>query len=698
MDNLFAFIKRYEKYTKNADLMVALALVGVLIVMMIPLPAILLDLALTSSITLALLILLVALYVNSPLDFSVFPSLLLITTLFRLSLNVASTRLILSNGHEGAGAAGQVITAFGQFVVGDNYAIGFIVFVILVVINFVVITKGSGRIAEVAARFTLDALPGKQMSIDADLNAGLINEEQARARRKEIEGEADFYGAMDGASKFVRGDAIAGIIITAINIVGGLFLGVIQKGLDLSQAAEFYTKLTIGDGLVSQIPALIISTAAGTVVTRNHSKKNIGDDIAAQLFFNPRAVYVAAGIIFFLGIIPGLPTLPFGMIALFLAGIGWTISRYDQDEKEQQAKKKVEEAAKPKPTNLENLLPLDMVEFQVGFGLVSTVESEESGDLLDRIMSLRKQIAIDLGIIVPSIHIRDIMGFKAGEYQIKIKGELVAEGELKPECLLAIDTGDVAEPIDGVPTKDPAFGQEALWITKMQRENAELQGYVVVELSTVLATHLNEVLRSHAHEIFGRQEAHRLVENFKKTHPKVVEELIPDVLTLGQVVNVLQNLLKEQVSIRDLLTIFETLADVAPKTKDIEVLSENVRRALARNISHHLAGGKKKLPVFSLNGQLEELIAGSLLQTDEGIQIAMDPNYKRGLIQAIQEKIVSHPEIEAQPVLLTTANTRRPLYRLIHRYIPQLSVLSHSEISPELTVETVDIVEEINAS
>jgi len=447
-----------------------------------------------------------------------------------------------------------------------------------------------------------------------------------------------------------------------------------------------------------QIPALIISTAAGTVVTRNHSKNNIGDDIANQLLFNSRAVYVASGIIFFLGIIPGLPTLPFGMIAFLLAGIGWTISRYDQEEKQEAAQKKVEEAAKPKKPNLENLLPLDMVEFQVGFGLVSTVESEETGDLLDRIMSLRKQIAIDLGIIVPSIHIRDIMGFKGGEYQIKIKGEVVAKGELKPECLLAIDTGDVAEAIDGVPTKDPAFGQEALWITKMQREHAEMQGYVVVELSTVLATHLNEVLRNHAFEIFGRQEAHRLIENFKKTNPKVVEELIPEILTLGQVVNVLQNLLKEQVSIRDLLTIFETLADVGPKTKDVDHLTENVRRSLARNISHSLSSGNKSIKVFGLHGAIEELIAGSLLQTDDGIQIAMDPVYKKGLIEAIQNKILSNPQLEAQPVLLTTAGSRRPLYRLISRYIPQLAILSHSEISSDLSVETVDIVEEISAS
>jgi len=698
VDSLFEFLKRYEKYTKNADLMVAVGLVGILMVMIIPLPSFILDLALTLSITMGLLILLVALYVNSPLEFSVFPSLLLITTLFRLSLNVASTRLILSNGHEGEGAAGEVITAFGQFVVGDNYAIGLIVFVILVVINFVVITKGSGRIAEVAARFTLDALPGKQMSIDADLNAGLINEEQARTRRKEIEGEADFYGSMDGASKFVRGDAIAGIIITVINIIGGLFLGVIQKGLDIGQAAEFYTKLTIGDGLVSQIPALIISTAAGIVVTRNHSKNNIGDDIASQLLLNPRAIWLSAGIIFVLGLVPGLPTMPFVFVAAGLGGVAWMTGRYKTEEDEAEAQRKSEESAKPKKENIENLLPLDLIELEVGYGLISTVESEESGDLLERIVSIRKQFALDLGVLIPSVHIRDNLQLQPGEYRLLVKGNKVAQGVLKPDCFMAMDPGNVSDSIEGIPTKEPAFGLDALWITKLQKENAEIAGYTVVDLPTIIATHLTEVLRQYAHEIFGRQEANRLVENFKKSNPKVVEELIPDVLSLGQVVKVLQNLLREQVSIRDLLTIFETLADEGTRIKDTDVLTEQVRKALARSISHRLKDEDEKIQVINLGAQVEDMITQSLLQTEQGIQLAMDPVYGQALVNAIAEKIENHPEIAGQPILLTSPMSRRHIFKLINRFIPQLCVLSHSEVSPEISVEAVGTVEDIHAS
>ena len=507
MNDLFQFIKRFEKYTRNVDLMVAIGLVGILVVMIIPLPSFMLDLSLTLSITMSLLILLVALYTNNALEFSVFPTLLLISTLFRLSLNVASTRLILAEGHGGEGSAGQVISAFGNFVVGNNYAIGFIVFVILVVINFVVITKGSGRIAEVAARFTLDALPGKQMSIDADLNAGLINEEEARKRRKEIENEADFYGAMDGASKFVRGDSIAGILITVINIIGGLMIGVFQKGLDVGVAAQYYTSLTIGDGLVSQIPALIISTAAGIVVTKSNSKNHIGADIAAQLFLNPRAVGIVAGIMFCLGLVPGLPTIPFATVALLLGFFAWAIHMFQAEEKQAESDKKLEESQRPRKENIENLLPLDLIELEVGYGLINIVESEESGDLLERIVSIRKQFALDLGVIVPSVHIRDNLQLKPGEYQILIKGSRIAGGDLKTDCYLAMDPGNIIKQMDGIPAKEPAFGLDALWISKVQKEDAEVAGYTVVDLPTVMATHLTEIIRSHAYELFGRQEA-----------------------------------------------------------------------------------------------------------------------------------------------------------------------------------------------
>ena len=698
MDDLFQFLKRFEKFTKSADLMMAVGLMLILAVMIIPLPPVLLDLALTGSLTLGILVLLVALYANSPLEFSVFPSLLLITTLFRLSLNVASTRLILSEGHGGADAAGDVISAFGQFVVGDNYAIGFIVFIILVIINFIVITKGSGRIAEVAARFTLDALPGKQMSIDADLNAGLINEEQARTRRKDVEAEADFYGAMDGASKFVRGDAIAGIIIMGINILGGLVLGVIQKGLDVSQAAEFYTRLTIGDGLVSQIPALIISTAAGIVVTRNHSKGNMGAEMASQLFLNPRAVGMAAGSVFLLGLVPGLPTIPFSIVAIVLGTVAWVIFRYKKEEVEDEARLQQEEAQKPKKENIENLLPLDLVELEIGYGLINTVESEQSGDLLERIVSIRKQFALDLGVVVPSVHIRDNLQLKPGEYRILIKGNKVAGGELRADGYLAMDPGNTSQKIDGVPTKEPAFGLDALWITKMQKEDAEIAGYTVVDLPTVIATHITEILRQHANELFGRQEASKLIDNFKKTYPKVVEDLIPDTLGLGQVVKVLQNLLKEQVSIRDLLTIFETLADEGSSTKDTDILTESVRRALGRSITAKLKDDEDKIHVINLGAQVEEIITQSLLQTEQGVQLALDPSYGHGLVSSIAQKIETHPEVAGQPVLLTSPVSRRHIFKLVNRFIPQLVVLSHSEVTSDISVHTVGTVEEIHAS
>jgi len=693
MEQILAFFRRFEKYTKNMDLMIALALIGILVVMIIPLPSIMLDMALTLSITFSLLILLVALYTSQVLDFSVFPSLLLISTLFRLALNVASTRLILTEGHNGHSAAGQVINAFASIVVGNNYAIGLVVFIILVVINFVVITKGSGRIAEVAARFTLDALPGKQMSIDADLNAGLINEEQARARRKKIEAEADFYGAMDGASKFVRGDAIAGIVIMLINIVGGLAIGILQKGLDLSTALDFYTQLTIGDGLVTQIPALIISTAAGTIVTKNSSKASIGQDIAGQLFINSKAVMAAAGIVALLGLVPGLPSVPFLTIAALLGGTGWIIQATKKQKDEAEKVRQTEEAQRPKAENIESLLPLDLVEVEVGYGLINVVESHESGDLLERIVSIRKQFAMDLGVIIPPVHIRDNLQLKPGEYRLLIKGNKVAAGELKADCFLAMDPGGVSRPMEGVPTKEPAFGLDAMWITKMQKEEAELRGYTVVDLPTVMATHITEVLRVHAYELFGRQEATALIDGFKKLYPKVVEDLIPDQLPLGSVVRVLQNLLKEQVSIRDMLTIFEALADESPKTKDIDQLTEVVRKRMARSITSKYIDDGGQLQVMNLSANIEEEIIQSLIQTEQGVQLAMDATRMQKIVLQIADMIEHHPEIASQPVLLTSPTVRRHVFRVVHKFIPQLVVLAHGEISSQARVSSVGVVE-----
>lgn len=698
MDQVFQFLKKFERVTKNVDLMIAFGLIGVLSVMIIPLPGIILDLSLTLSFAFALLILLVAVYTERALDFSVFPSILLITTLLRLSLNVASTRLILSKGHQGDGAVGEVISAFGNFVVGNNYVIGFIVFIILVVINFIVITKGSGRVAEVAARFTLDAMPGKQMSIDADLNAGLMTEEEARTRRREIESEADFYGAMDGASKFVRGDAIAGIIITIINIIGGLLVGVLQRDLGVAEAAAKYTMLTIGDGLVSQIPALIISTAAGIVVTRSGSKENMGQDIAGQLLLNPRAVAIAAGVMACMGLVPQLPKTPFFLMAALLGGVSWMIHKYQDEEKETREKQELEEAEKPASENIESLLPIDMVELEVGYALINIVESGSSGDLLERIVSIRKQFALDLGLVIPSVHIRDNLQLEPGEYRFMIKGNKVAGGELRAESLLAMDPGGVTDDIDGIPTKEPAFGLDALWISKSAKEEAELAGYTVVDLPTVMATHLTEVLRMHAHELLGRQEVSTLVDNFKKSHPKVVEELIPENLSLGGVVRVMQNLLREQVSIRDMLTIFETLADESPANKDIESLTEVVRRSLARGISTKFADDDNSIAVIGLDRNFEELITNSLLQTDQGVQLVMDPSMAQRLIDEISRCIETHPEIAGQPVLLTSPTNRRHIYRLVSRFIPQLTVLSHNELVADVRVSTVGMVEMAHAS
>ena len=697
MDQVLDFIKRFEKYTKNMDIVMAFTLVAILVVMLVPLPSIVMDMALTISLASALLILLISIYTEKTLDFSVFPSLLLITTLYRLSLNVASTRLILSEGHMGPSSVSQVIAAFGDIVAGSNFVTGLIVFVILVIINFIVITKGSGRVAEVAARFTLDAMPGKQMSIDADLNSGLITEQQARDRRKEIEREADFYGSMDGASKFVRGDAIAGLLITAINILGGLLIGVFQQGLDFSTAAQNYTMLTIGDGLVSQIPALIISTAAGIVVTRSSSSENMSTAVAGQLFLRPKAVYIVASIIGFLGLIPGLPKLSFFMIAFGLGGVAFIIDKFQQQEADKQRQIEEEESNKPQKENIENLLSLDMIELEVGYGLINIVESKESGDLLERISSIRKQFALDLGLIIPSIHIRDNLRLQPGEYRVLIKGNKVGGGMLRTDCLLAMDPGNVIDKIDGIPTKEPAFGLDAVWLSKNVKEEAELAGYTVVDLPTVMATHITELVRGHAHELLGRQEADSLIENFKKAYPKVVEELIPEKLSLGGVVKVLQNLLKEQVSIRDLLTIFETLADEATHTKDSEALTEAVRKSLARSITEKYANEEGEVPVITLAPHVEELVSNSLLQTEQGVQLVMDPSQAHELINKIADTIQQHPELAGQPVLLTSPTTRRHLYKITSRFIPQLAVLSHSELAQDAKVQSVGNVELANA-
>lgn len=674
----------------NMDIGIAIGIIGILMVMILPMPTQVLDLLLAMNISLSVMIILVTIYVVKPLDFSVFPSLLLLATLFRLALNIASTRLILLNGHTGLLAAGKVIRGFGSFVVGGNWTVGLIVFVILVIINFVVITKGSGRIAEVAARFTLDAMPGKQMSIDADLNAGLIDEDAARARRAEISKESEFYGAMDGASKFVRGDAIAGIIITLINIVGGLIIGVLQMGLDVSTAVENYTLLTIGDGLVSQIPALVISTGAGILVTRAASEgQNIGVEMGRQMSFQPKALMIAAAIIFLFGLTPGMPMIPFTILSAAIFFVSRTLKMQEVAKVEE--KEAAPKEAKPEITHeeIERLLPLDPLELEIGYGLIPVVDNKGQGNLLDRIRALRKQFATEMGLIMPSLHIRDNLELKPNEYSFCIKGNEVARGELMPDHLLAIDPGDAKGKIEGIKTKDPAFGLPAVWITPDKKSSAELAEYTVVEPASILTTHLSEVVRQYGYEFLGRQEIQRLLDNVSRTSPKVVEELVPGLLSLGSLQKVLQNLVREQVSIRDLLSIIETLADYAPMTKDTDILTEYVRQRLARSITKPYLMGRKTLKVLNLKPSVEEMIARGINQTDYGAYLALGPKDARKIIEQVNKGVDSIAVKIEQPVILCSTAIRRHLKKLCDSFHVQVAVFSHNEIPGGLEVQSL---------
>jgi len=540
-------LPRLPFFANNSDLILPLGIVGILCVMLIPLPTFVLDLLLSMNITLGLVILLVGMYITRPLELSSFPSILLLTTLFRLSLNVASTRLILLHGNEGTTAAGKVIHAFGSFVVGGNYVVGIIVFLILVLINFLVIVKGAGRIAEVAARFTLDAMPGKQMSIDADLNAGLIDEEEAKTRRAVLARESEYYGAMDGANKFVKGDAIASIVITAINIVGGLIIGVFQKDMTFAAAAQNSTLLTVGDGLVSQIPALIISTSAGIIVTRAGAESSLGNEVVGQIMGQPMAIAVASAVLLGFGLVPGLPSLPFMVLAVISGILAFMLFRAGREVAQEVAVEEIRSAQESPPERVKTLPPLDILSLEVGYGLIPLVDIEQDGELLDRVKSIRRQMAQEIGLIIPSVHIQDNMQLKPGEYRIFLRGNEVAQGELMTNFYLAMNPGPADEDLPGVKTTEPTYGLPALWIKEENRDRAVASGYTVVDLATVLTTHLSDVIRRHTWELLGRQETQQLLDNLKETHPKVVEELIPNLLPLGGVVRVLQNLLREQV-------------------------------------------------------------------------------------------------------------------------------------------------------
>ncbi len=666
--------------------------IAILAMMILPLPPFLLDLLFTFNIALAMIVLLISLYTLKPLEFSVFPTVLLMTTLLRLSLNVASTRVVLMEGHTGADAAGKVIEAFGQFLVGGNYTVGLVVFIILVIINFVVITKGAGRIAEVSARFTLDAMPGKQMAIDADLNAGLIGEDEARRRRAEIAQEADFYGSMDGASKFVRGDAVAGIIIMLINIIGGLVVGMAQHNLGLGQAAEVYILLTIGDGLVAQIPALIISTAAGIVVSRVSSEQDLNQQMVTQVFGRPRALFLTSGILALMGMIPGMPNLAFLLIGGILAASAYWIMLRERAEAEappvETAPVKPEE---PQEVGWHDVAQVDRLGLEVGYRLVPLVDKNQDGELLRRIRGIRKKIANDLGFLVPAVHIRDNLQLKPNAYRVTLKGVGIADGEAIVGKYLAINPGRVLGAISGQPATDPAYGLPAVWIDTSQREQAQTYGYTVVDAGTVVATHLTKVINEHAPELLGREETQQLLDHVGKQYPKLVEELTPKQLPVTSVQKVLQNLLEEQVHIRDMRTVLETLAEQAGRTQDTDELTAAARIALGRAIIQEIFGGAQELPVMALEPNLEHILMQALASRGDA-GVGLEPGLAEKLVRETVSA-VERQESAGQPAVLLSPPAIRPvLARFLRRSAPSLKVLSHAEVPDGRNIRIVSLI------
>jgi flagellar biosynthesis protein FlhA len=671
---------------EKSDLFVAVSVVFVILIMIVPLNAFFMDIFLTLSISLSILILFIGMYIHKPLDFSVFPSVLLIVTLFRLSLNIATTRLVLVHGDEGAHAAGYIIKGFGTFIVGGNYVVGAVVFFILTIINFVVITKGAGRVAEVAARFTLDAMPGKQMSIDADLNAGLIDDAGARKRRETVEMEADFYGAMDGASKFVRGDAIAGIIIIFVNIVGGLVIGVVQKGMSFNEALTIYTILTIGDGLVSQIPALLTSTAAGIIVTRAASETNLGSAMVTQLFTQPRAMLLASIVILCIGFVPGIPLVPFLVLSSCTFGTSYLVGKAKKEEVISVPEVTGEEKEKG-----ELIQPMETLEIEIGYGLIPIVDAEQSGELLDKIRAIRKQIAIELGIVVPPMKLRDNLQLKAGEYLILLKGIEMGRGELMPGNILAMGPEDKQKTIDGIPTREPVFNLDAYWIKEKDRDQYVAAGLTVVDHPTIIATHLTEILRNNAHELMTRQETQKLIDTVSATHPKVIEEISQNQINAGIIQKVLQNLLREQVSVRDLVTILEAVADASSGSRDPELITEFVRQRMSRSIlKSYLIDGILNLLI--LEKSLEEKLINSLQPSDQGTFLALDLAFSQRLIEKVGNEAKRAMLQNIQPVILVHPVLRGKLRRFLERYIQGITVISHNEIPPQIKIQSVGVI------
>lgn len=675
-----------DTFNKYSGMLAAFGVVGIIGIMIVPLPSGVLDLLLALNITMAVIVITVSMYTNEPLQFSVFPGLLLILTLFRLSLNIASTRLILSEGY-----AGDVIEAFGTFVISGNYVVGFIIFLILVIINFVVITKGAGRIAEVSARFTLDALPGKQMAIDADLNAGLIDDKEAKERREKISQEADFYGAMDGASKFVRGDAIAGLIITMINIIGGLVIGVSQNNMDFAEAITTYSKLTIGDGLVTQIPALLISTASGLVVSRAAAGSNVGEAIITQLLSQPRALMIAAVVIFIFGLAPGLPTLPFFVLALGTGGLAYTRLQAIPEEREMVEE---EEVGEPSPHDeIKALLQVDPLELEIGYGLIHLVDETQGGDLLQRVSSIRKQIAMEIGIIVPPIRIRDNLQLGSNSYTVRIRGNEIARGEILSNHLLVLNPEVLDPSIPGEDTTEPTFGMPAKWIPESHKLEAESAGATVVDPETVLATHLMDVFKMSAHQLLSRQDVQVLINNVKETNPTVVEELIPGLLGVGTVQKVLQNLLAEKVPLKDLVYILEVLADFAPQTKDPELLTEYLRTYLAETICQTFKHEDGKLYAITLDPAIEsEIVSSALVKPGTHADIGLPPEKIRDIYKELRP-LIKRMNMEGKQAVVVCSPQARPFFRaLVEPTFPSLTVLSYSELTPQTELQSIGMV------
>lgn len=680
----------------RADVVIAVGVAAIIVVMIIPIPFVMLDLLMTFSIGLSLIVLMATIYLSDPLEMSSFPALLLVSTLFRLSLNVASTRLILLNGNN---FEGKLIKTFGDFVLGGNYVVGIVIFVIIFIVQTKVITAGAGRISEVAARFTLDAMPGKQLAIDADLNNGLITEEEAKQKREDLARQADFYGAMDGSSKFVKGDVSAGIMITSINIIGGFFIGIVQLGIPWQKAAEIYTILTVGDGLISQIPSIITSVASGLIVTRAAAEDNLGTDLTKQLFFRPKALLIASGVMTSLAFL-GLPTIPF----IMLGGSGlafWYLLKKDVKPKETEdellpdgtaADGGAGAEAPSTEAQLEDLLQEDVMELEIGYGLISLVDSVQGGNLLDRITLIRKQLASELGVVVPPIRIRDNMRLKPNQYSIKIKGVSVCSGDLMPDHVMAMNAGFAEGELAGIPTEEPAFGMPAVWIKESMRANAESMGYTVVDPTSILATHLTEIIKKYSYELISRQEVKNILDAVKKRSPAVVEDVVPNMVTIGDIQKVLKNLLKERIPVKNMTTILETLADYAQYTKEAEILTEYVRHALARTISRIYQSEDGKMRVLTLDPRLEEFLAASIKKTERASYLAVEPKKAQQILKTISDHVQKVLNTGDQPIVLCSPQVRGHLKKFTERQIPNLVILSYNEVAPEIELESQGVV------